>query len=328
MKEPKAIEITKLVEQLLAGDQRSLSRALSLLEAGGSAGADLLRQIYPHRKATRVIGVTGPPGAGKSTLTDRLALQLHALGKKVAILAIDPSSPLTGGALLGDRIRMVGASERSDIFIRSMSSRGALGGLAPRTREVIYALDAAGYDFVLLETVGVGQGEIEVVRAADTVIVVVVPGMGDGVQALKAGILEIADLFAINKADYEGVERLEKELITLLGLVPAKGWTPSITRTIATTGEGIAPLITAIDSHKSWSDLSGEFAARRQRFAAEDLKNRVVAILAANLFSDPHFQTRLSSELALLASNATNPAESATRLAQNPVHKPRKQRTT
>src|SRR5262249_19761210 len=160
-------------------------------EGGGSHSAELLRLVYPHRRGIQVIGVTGPPGAGKSTLTDKLALELHAAGKKVGIIAVDPSSPLTGGALLGDRIRMAGSSERSQIFIRSMASKGALGGLAPRTKEAVYALDAAGYDLVLIETVGVGQGEIEIVRTADTVIVVVVPGMGDGVQALKAGILEI-----------------------------------------------------------------------------------------------------------------------------------------
>jgi LAO/AO transport system kinase len=302
----------KLVSDLVAGDVRALSRVISLLESGRGG---LISEIYPHTKGVRVIGITGSPGAGKSTLTDQLALEFHRQGKRAAILAIDPSSPFTGGALLGDRIRMSGAADVSGIFIRSMSSRGAPGGLAPRTKEAIYALDAAGFDLVLVETVGVGQGEIDIIRLADTVVVVLVPGMGDGVQALKAGILEIADIFAINKADYEGVERLERELHTLIGLVPSQGgWKSGIVRTVGTTGLGVTELAGAIDSHWGWLAKDGELERRRERFISQYLKESALENLSSRITTDPKFELGLKRVAAAVKKRKLGPNEAIEKL--------------
>lgn len=260
-----------LKNDLLAGKQSAIARVLSFVEEDSDLGKAYIEDIFPHTGKSTVIGITGSPGAGKSTLVDQLARHLLSIDKKVAILSVDPSSPYTGGAILGDRIRMTNSLQDKRVFMRSMASRGALGGLAPKTPEMIFVLDAAGFDYILVETVGVGQSEIEIVKTADTVIVVLVPGMGDTVQALKAGILEIADVFALNKADYEGTDRLKKELTTVLGLAENMNWMPEIIKTISTESKGIAELMQAVNKYLVWANSSGEFLKRRTRFLEQTL---------------------------------------------------------
>lgn len=220
-----------------------------------------------------MIGVTGAPGAGKSTLVDHIATQFRSQGASVAVIAVDPSSPFTGGAILGDRIRMNRASEDPSIFIRSMATRGSLGGLAKATLECVHVLDCAGFDVVILETVGVGQAEVDIVRSADTCVVVLVPGMGDSVQIIKAGLMEIADVFVINKADRDGALALEKDLYTLLSLVEFSpdSWKPVIAKTIATTGEGVASIVEATRGHVAWLEHSSQGLARRLRVVSQTI---------------------------------------------------------
>ncbi len=267
----------KLFNSVRSGDLRSVARAISWVEDDDPRAAELIDQLFPESGKAEIIGVTGSPGAGKSTLVDRLAREYHSTGKKVAILAVDPSSPFTGGAVLGDRIRMATASELDGVYIRSMASRGALGGVAPHTAEAIFVLDAAGFDTIIVETVGVGQAEVEIVRMADAVVVVLVPGMGDTVQALKAGILEIADLFAINKADYPAVDKLERELMGVLALAPASAHKPEIIRTVASEGKGATELVAALVRFREASKESGSSEKRREIFLENTLNLEIAA---------------------------------------------------
>jgi LAO/AO transport system kinase len=232
--------IEKWAAQIRAGDVRALSRAVSSIENRSPEAEDLLKELFPHTGRAYRIGITGAPGTGKSTLVDRLASHYRAEKKTVGIIAVDPSSPFTGGAILGDRIRMQSHVGDAGIFIRSMATRGYLGGLAQSTGDAALLLDAAGKEIILLETVGVGQGEIEIVRFADCTVVVLTPGMGDDIQNLKAGLMEIADIFVLNKCDREGAQRFEQQLTAMLELVPERdGWSPPIVRTVATEGKGV-----------------------------------------------------------------------------------------
>ena len=275
------VDLPALVEGILARQMRAVARGVSLLEDGGAAQPELVRRLYRAGGKARVVGLTGPPGAGKSTLVDRFAQACRRRGETVGILCVDPSSPFSGGALLGDRIRMQGIATDPGVFIRSMATRGALGGLARATRDAVDLLDAAGFDWVLVETVGVGQDEVDVVRTVDTVVVVTVPGLGDDIQAIKAGILEIADLFVINKADREGADRTARDLEMMLGLTdPHPVWLPPVLRTVASRGEGIDELLAAVERHREHLGGSGVLAARRQgqlRLRVETLlKERVL----------------------------------------------------
>jgi LAO/AO transport system kinase len=235
-----------LAEKIAAGDHRSLARAATWIENRRTEAEPLLRELFPRTGRAMIIGVTGAPGAGKSTLCDQITQKLRAEGKTVGVIAVDPTSPYTGGAILGDRIRMQQHHADPGVFIRSMATRGWLGGLAAATTEMTMLLDAAGFDAVLVETVGVGQDEVEIARLADVTLVVLVPGMGDDVQAIKAGIMEIADVFVINKADQPGTEKLERELRSYLGLSHrADGWSPKIVQTVANDGKGISELLDA-----------------------------------------------------------------------------------
>ncbi len=255
---------SSLAKGVLGGDPRAIARAISLIENEEPAAVPLVASIFPSTGKSYLIGVTGPPGAGKSTLVDRLTSELRRAGKTVGILAVDPTSPYTGGAVLGDRVRMQGHAEDSGVFIRSMATRGHLGGLARTTAEAALVLDAAGFDHVIIETVGVGQDEVDIVRTADVAIVTLVPGAGDEVQALKAGIMEIADIFVVNKADREGADRTAASIETMLSLEewPAEAWKPPVLRTVATTGSGLADLVSTIDRFRAASGAG--FGERRR----------------------------------------------------------------
>ncbi|MFL6237357.1 MAG: methylmalonyl Co-A mutase-associated GTPase MeaB [Thermoanaerobaculia bacterium] len=270
-----------LVPRLLQRNPRALGRAISILEDGGPGQRELIRRVYGETGKARVIGITGPPGAGKSTLVDRLARRIRQRGDTVGILAVDPTSPFTGGALLGDRIRMATLYTDPGVFIRSMATRGAMGGLARASRDAVDLLDAAGFDWVLVETVGVGQDEVDVVRTVDTVAVVTVPGLGDDIQAIKAGILEIADVFVVNKADRDGVEKTAKDLQMMMSIGEHGDWLPPIVKTVAARDEGVDKLLTEIERHRDYMRTSGEIERRRRshlRLRVETiLKERVVA---------------------------------------------------
>ena len=246
-------ETYRLIEQIRAGDPRALARAISTVENHALGWLDLLKALFPYSGRARTIGITGAPGAGKSTLVDQLAKHYRNRNQTVGIIAVDPTSPYTGGAILGDRIRMQEHFSDPGIYIRSMATRGSLGGLARTTADVAMVLDASGRDLVMIETVGVGQDEVDIVRVADITVVILVPGMGDDVQTIKAGIMEIADIFVINKSDHEGAERVEREIRALQSLaIRADNWTPPIVKTVATDGQGVQELGSAISDYESY----------------------------------------------------------------------------
>ncbi|HEY6350462.1 MAG TPA: methylmalonyl Co-A mutase-associated GTPase MeaB [Candidatus Angelobacter sp.] len=245
--------IQNWVEQLRGGDPRALARAITAIENGSAESGALLRQLFPCTGKAQVIGITGAPGAGKSTLVDHLAREYRKQERTVGVVAVDPTSPFSGGAILGDRIRMLAHHADSGMFIRSMATRGFLGGLARATTDVVTAIDASGKDVILIETVGVGQDEVEVVRLADVTVLILVPGMGDDVQSIKAGIMEIADIFVINKSDREGADRVEREIRAMQSLAMRKDhWTPPIVKTIATEGKGIPELAAAVAGYEDF----------------------------------------------------------------------------
>src|SRR5579863_7375183 len=248
--------MTSWSDKILAGDPRAIARAATEIENRSATAESLLKQLFPHTGKATVLGITGAPGAGKSTLANQLVHEFRREGKLVGVLAVDPSSPYTGGAVLGDRIRMLSHHADSGVFIRSMATRGHLGGLAAATTDMALLLDAAGKEVILIETVGVGQDEVEIARLADATVLVLVPGMGDDVQAIKAGIMEIADVFVINKSDQPGADRLEREILALQSLSTRRdGWVPPIVRAVATDGQGISETLTAIRSFLDRADV-------------------------------------------------------------------------
>ena len=266
-----------LVEAARQGDRSALARALSLVEQGGEPAREVGRLAHPHGGHAYTVGVTGAPGGGKSTLVNALVTVIRKAADPVAVLAIDPSSPFTGGAILGDRVRMSEHALDGDVFIRSMASRGHLGGLALATPQAVRLLDASGVPWVLLETVGVGQVEVEVAGAADTTLVVVNPGWGDAVQASKAGLLEVADVFVVNKADREGAAATRRDLEGMLDLGdrPAGAWRPPVLEAVATTGRGVEEVWAAVAQHKAHLEATGELARRRERRLVEELRSIV-----------------------------------------------------
>ncbi len=270
---------TDLRKRLLAGDKRALARAISLVENGDPAGAELVAEIYPRTGSARIIGFTGPPGVGKSTIIGALVGQLRQRGRRVAVLSIDPSSPFTRGALLGDRIRLSEHFLDEGVFIRSMASRGALGGLAEAALQAALVMDAAGFDDVLLETVGVGQAEIDIVDHADTVVLALMPGSGDSIQALKAGVMEIPDVIVVNKAEHPLTDTMVREVRTALSLGPAGDWKVPIIKTVASEGRGIPELLDAIEAHRTYVEGSGTLEQRRAR----NLRNEVLGLAAARM---------------------------------------------
>ncbi len=290
-----------LISQLRAGDVRTLARAISTVENRAPGWSELLKALFPHSGKARVLGLTGPPGAGKSTLVDQLARFYRKRNRTVGIIAVDPSSPYTGGAILGDRIRMQEHFADPGIYIRSMATRGSLGGLARATADVTTVLDAAGRDLIMIETVGVGQDEVDIVRLADVTILILVPGMGDDVQTIKAGIMEIADIFVINKSDRDGAENVEREIRTLQSLAMRHdGWTPPIVKTVASEGKGIEELADAISAYEAY--LQKENLALHK--SVENWQERLIEMLRDVLLEKSRAQlgngnlARLAAEVA------------------------------
>jgi LAO/AO transport system kinase len=272
--------IENWAERVCAGDVLAVSRAITAIENHQPEAEELLRVVFPRTGKAYLTGITGAPGTGKSTLLDRLAAHYRRQNEAVGVIAVDPTSPYTGGAILGDRIRMQGHAGDAGMFIRSMATRGFLGGLARATAEVALLLDAAGKDEVLIETVGVGQDEVDIVRLADCVVVVLVPGLGDDIQNMKAGLMEIGDIFVLNKSDREGADRLEQELHAMLSLVmPRDGWHPPVVRTVATEGKGIDVLAATIGKFRAHFESSGE----RRRKHVEHWKQRLIELVESRL---------------------------------------------
>ncbi len=280
---PAAAAVEALAEGVRAGEARAVARAISVVENQRPEARELLAALFPHAGGALVVGVTGPPGAGKSSLVDRMTARLRAAGRTVGIVAVDPTSPFSGGAILGDRIRMQSHATDPGVFIRSMATRGHLGGLAATTGQVLTVLAASGKDVILVETVGVGQDEVEIVGTADVSLVVLVPGLGDEVQALKAGIMEIADVFVVNKADREGVERVVAEIRSMLMMAGEDAPVPAIVQTVATVDEGTEALLEAIQEFRRQAEDSGALARKRRaqlrRQLEEAVRQRVMSQL-------------------------------------------------
>jgi LAO/AO transport system kinase len=283
---PRTVDVPALVESARAGSPRAVARLISLVEDGHPALREVMAALAPHTGRAHVIGITGSPGVGKSTSTNALVGALRKQGKRIGILAVDPSSPFSGGALLGDRVRMQDHALDPDVYIRSMASRGHLGGLSWTTPQALRVLDAAGCDVILVETVGVGQSEVEVAGLADTTIVLLAPGMGDGIQAAKAGILEIGDIFVVNKADRDGADatvRHIRHMISLGDRTEPNLWRPPVLKTVAQQGQGIDEVIEAIEKHTAWMEESGAMRERRVRRAGDEIESIALQALRAKM---------------------------------------------
>jgi LAO/AO transport system kinase len=304
--------VPELVGRARDGDARAVARLISLVEDESPLLREVMAALAPHAGHAHVVGITGSPGVGKSTSTSALVGELRRAGKRVGVLAVDPSSPFSGGALLGDRVRMQDHALDREVYIRSMASRGHLGGLAWTTPQALRVLDAAGCDVILIETVGVGQSEVEVAGLADTTLVLLAPGMGDGIQAAKAGILEIGDLYVVNKADREGADTLRRELRSMLALAdrPDGDWRPPIVKTVASRGEGLDEVVVEIDRHAEWLRSTGELAARRTRRARDEIEAIALTALRKR-WGDVHGRSELDELAAAVAAGDSDPYAAA-----------------
>jgi LAO/AO transport system ATPase len=326
----RSVDVAELVERARAADPRAVARLISLVESGGAAAdegvsgggnSSVLREVAaalaPHGGNAQVVGLTGSPGVGKSTSTSALVSALRAAGKRVGVLAVDPSSPFSGGALLGDRVRMQEHATDGGVFIRSMASRGQLGGLSAAVPQALRVLDAAKCDVVLVETVGVGQAEVEIASLADTTVVLLAPGMGDGIQAAKAGILEIADVFVVNKADREGADQVARDLRYMQSLggphSEAGAWRPPIVKTVAPRAEGIDDVVAAIEKHRDWMQRHGELEHRRAARAASEIEAIALAQVRLRL-GDVHGSAALDAAAVRVVVGETDPYTAADEL--------------
>ncbi len=306
-----------LAQRLLRGDKRALARAITLVESDDPVGWDLVREVFPKTGHACIIGLTGAPGAGKSTLIRALPRLRRAAGREIAVLSIDPSSPFTSGALLGDRIRLTEHFLDPHVFIRSMANRGALGGLSEAALQAALLMDAAGKDDVFLETVGVGQAEVDVIDHADTIVLVLMPGSGDSIQALKAGVMEIPDIIVVNKADHPLTDTMVREIRGVLSLAPQRGWRVPIVKTEAARGEGVEELVAKLDEHRAFIEAEGTLSERRRR----NLRSEVLALctfrlrrrLEEALGEDDHFAGLLDEVVA----RRLDPASAASRILEH-----------
>jgi LAO/AO transport system kinase len=305
-----------LAERLLRGDKRALARAISLVEDDEPEGWEIVREVYPRTGKAAIIGLTGPPGAGKSTLISALTKVRRAAGREIGVISIDPSSPFTNGALLGDRIRLTDHFLDPGVFIRSMANRGALGGLSEAALQAALLMDASGKDDVLLETVGVGQAEVDIIDHADTIVLVLIPGSGDSVQALKAGVMEIPDIIVVNKADHPLTDTMVREIRGVLSLAPQRGWKVPIIKTQAANGIGVEELIEAMEAHREYLTQEGKLAERRRK----NLRNEVLAICAHRMRMRLEEALERDDEFARLMDEVENrqvdPATAATTLLE------------
>jgi LAO/AO transport system kinase len=310
-------DVPQLVEKAREGDARSVARLISLVEDASPLLRDVMAGLAPYAGHAQTVGITGSPGVGKSTSTSALVGALRKEGKRVGVLAVDPSSPFSGGALLGDRVRMQDHALDRDVYIRSMASRGHLGGLSWATPQALRVLDAAGCDVILVETVGVGQSEVEIAGMADTTMVLIAPGMGDGIQAAKAGILEIGDMYVINKADREGADQVRRELRSMLALGehPEGAWRQPILKTVASKGEGVEEVVEAINQHRAWLESSGEREVRRLRRARDEIEAIAVTALREQ-WRSVHENTELDGLAVKLVAGETDPYTAADRLLE------------
>jgi LAO/AO transport system kinase len=310
------LAVADLVDRARSGEPRAVARLISLVEDAAPSLREVAERLAPYTGHAQILGITGAPGVGKSTSTAAIVRALRGRGRRVGVLAIDPSSPFSGGALLGDRVRMQDHATDPDVYIRSMASRGHLGGLAWATPQALRVLDAAGCDVVLIETVGVGQSEVDVAGLADTTIVLLAPGMGDGIQAAKAGILEVGDVFAVNKADREGADQVVRDLRSVLSLGAddtASSWRPPIVKTVASTGEGVDDLLDAVGRYREFLESSGGLEKRRRRRAADEVEAIALTALRSR-FGDLHGHADLDRLAGLVAGGTLDPYAAADRL--------------
>jgi len=307
--------VPDLVSRAREGDPRAVARLISLVEDGSPLLREVMGALAPHTGHAQIVGITGSPGVGKSTSTSALVTELREKGKRVGVLAVDPSSPFSGGALLGDRVRMQDHALDREVYIRSMASRGHLGGLSWTTPQALRVLDAAGCDVILIETVGVGQSEVEIAGLADTTMVLLAPGMGDGIQAAKAGILEIGDLYVVNKADRDGADQVRRDLRSMLALAdrPPGAWKPPIVKTVAQRGEGLDEVVEQMDEHYAWLQSSGELEKRRTRRARDELEAIAVTALRER-WGDVHGRSELDDLAGAVAAGKSDPYAAADEL--------------